>query len=292
MNTKDLKYYHKLILQKNFSKVANYFSVSQPTITMAIKRLEEEFHTTFFIRNHSHNELLITKNGYQFDKHVAVILQELQVAQKDINHSKEERITFGLPPIIGNYFFPSKTPELMNKHIMRRLEVFTHGSAELLKMIRHGDIDMGILGSIVPLNYPRLITEQIIEKPINIIVAKNHPLAQYVKKGIQFKQLVGERFVTFDEGFIHNQAFRTMTAINHFHPHSIFKTSNVNILKSMVAENLGISYLTSLAVLPTDNVVQVPLLDKEQPHFIISMVRRSTTNMTSYKQVLWDSLLN
>lgn len=42
MNIKELRYYHDLVIQKNFSKVATHFGVAQPTITMAIQRLERE----------------------------------------------------------------------------------------------------------------------------------------------------------------------------------------------------------------------------------------------------------
>ncbi len=55
MNIRDFEYFHQLVKEKNFSKVAQNFSVSQPTVTLAIKRLEEEFETTFFIRDRSHN---------------------------------------------------------------------------------------------------------------------------------------------------------------------------------------------------------------------------------------------
>ncbi|MBY7147114.1 LysR family transcriptional regulator, partial [Levilactobacillus brevis] len=49
MNTKDLDYFQQLILQKNFSKVANCFDVTQHTITTAIKRLETQFETKLVI---------------------------------------------------------------------------------------------------------------------------------------------------------------------------------------------------------------------------------------------------
>ena len=65
MNIKDIEYFNELITTKNFSIVAQNFNVSQPTITMAIKRLEEEFNTKFFIRNKSHKELNVTDTGKQ-----------------------------------------------------------------------------------------------------------------------------------------------------------------------------------------------------------------------------------
>ena len=82
MNIRDFEYFHQLVKEKNFSKVAQIFSVSQPTVTLAIKRLEEEFETTFFIRDRSHKELLVTPSGYQFDAHLKVILNELAIAKK------------------------------------------------------------------------------------------------------------------------------------------------------------------------------------------------------------------
>lgn len=62
MNIKELYYYHDLVRTKNFSQVAADFNISQPTVTMAIKRLEESFGTTFFMRD----RLASSINGYQY----------------------------------------------------------------------------------------------------------------------------------------------------------------------------------------------------------------------------------
>lgn len=290
VNTKDLKYYHRLVQVKNFSKVAQEFKVSQPTITNAIKRLEEEFQTNFFIRDQSHHELTVTNNGVQFDQHVQTILNELEVATKDIANAKEEQILFGLPPIIGNYFFPPLTPAMMKMDLMARLEVYEQGSAELLQMLRHGNIDVALLGSLVPINYPRLTSQTIQRTPINIIVSQEHPLAQRATTGVYFKDLAKEKFITLDESFVHNEAFKTMARINHIRPRIIYKSADVHVIKSMVEENIGISYITSLAVIPSNNIVQIPLLDSEKPEFLISCVRRNTSKVSPSQQKLWDLL--
>lgn len=53
MNLQDLKYFHELVNQKSYTKTADSFGVTQPTITAAIKRLETEFGTTFSLEiNH------------------------------------------------------------------------------------------------------------------------------------------------------------------------------------------------------------------------------------------------
>lgn len=290
VNTKDLQYYHALVQTKNFSKVAQQFGVRQPTITSAIKRLEDYYQTTFFIRDRSHNQLTVTNNGHQFDRHVQIILNELSVAHKEIDRASNQQILFGLPPIIGNYYFPPLAPQISRQGLMGQLEIVEHGSADLLRMMQHGDIDLALMGSITPLNLPQLSVRTIQRQPINIIVSKEHPLAQRAETGVYFKDLAKENFIMFDEGFVHNQAFRMMERLNHIRPRISYKTTDVHVLKAMVAENIGISYLTSLAVIPTNNLVQVPLLDHTNPEFLISCVRRDASVLNESQQTLWDLL--
>ena len=151
MKLNDLKYYQALVKYKNFSQVAAKFNVSQPTITMAIQRLEKDFGTSFFIRDHVHKQLHITPTGKQFAIHVDVILNELKIAHQEINQAESSSIRFGLPPIIGNYYFPPLTPLLMREGLLSHLETSEHGSKEILKMLKHGHLDLALLGSLTPL---------------------------------------------------------------------------------------------------------------------------------------------
>lgn len=195
MNIKELRYYHDLVIQKNFSKVATHFGVAQPTITMAIQRLERELGAPLFIRSQSHHDLTVTASGLQFDQHVQTILRELEVAHQELSRAKQERIRFGLPPIIGNYFFPAYTPALLAAGLLQRLEVEDHGSRELTKMLAHGIIDMALLGSLAPLQQDSFSTQVITRAPIQIIVAPDHPLATRTT-GVSFQDLKKEPFIT------------------------------------------------------------------------------------------------
>ena len=145
MNIKELYYYHDLVRTKNFSQVAADFNISQPTVTMAIKRLEESFGTTFFMRDRSHHQLTVTSTGLQFDQHVQRIIEELEIAQKELTRAKQERISFGLPPIIGSWYFPRFTPALLQAGLLNQLEVVDHGSASLLQLLAKGELDLALL---------------------------------------------------------------------------------------------------------------------------------------------------
>lgn len=290
MKIKDLEYYQQLVKDQNFSKVAQHFGVSQPTITMAIQRLERDFNTTFFVRDHVHRELHLTDTGKQFANHVTVILNELSVARQEIARANSIKIRFGLPPIIGNYYFPSLTPRLMRHHLMPALETYEHGSKELLKMLLHGELDMALLGSLAPLKESRLKAQELSRFPFQVIVGPNHPLTK--QSSVDFAGLKNEQFIIPDTEFFHDQAFKQMCRQAHFRPHILYRSADIHVIKAMVSENLGITFLTSLAIEPGDAIKQIAISGPDQPIFRLSVALRETEELTPRKQELWDLLTN
>lgn len=289
MNIKELYYYHDLVRTKNFSQVAADFNISQPTVTMAIKRLEESFGTTFFMRDRSHHQLTVTSTGLQFDQHVQRIIEELEIAQKELARAKQERISFGLPPIIGSWYFPRFTPALLQAGLLNQLEVVDHGSASLLQLLAKGELDLALLGSLQPFQQPSLRARVIDKAPIRIIVAKDHPLAAF-KDGVSFAQAAQYPFITLDDEYVHAQAFRQAARLARVRPKIVFKTSDVQILKALVANHSGISFLTDLALDGNDGLVALPLTDGSQPEFIISLAARANRLLTPNAQRLWSIL--
>lgn len=289
MNIKELYYYHDLVRTKNFSQVAADFNISQPTVTMAIKRLEESFGTTFFMRDRSHHQLTVTSTGLQFDQHVQRIIEELEIAQKELTRAKQERISFGLPPIIGSWYFPRFTPALLQAGLLNRLEVVDHGSASLLQLLAKGELDLALLGSLQPFQQPSLRACVIDKAPIKIIVAKDHPLAAF-KDGVSFAQAAQYPFITLDDEYVHAQAFRQAARLARVRPKIVFKTSDVHILKALVANHSGISFLTDLALDGNDGLAALPLTDGSQPEFIISLAARANRLLTPNAQRLWSIL--
>lgn len=289
MNIKELYYYHDLVRTKNFSQVAADFNISQPTVTMAIKRLEESFGTTFFMRDRSHHQLTVTSTGLQFDQHVQRIIEELEIAQKELARAKQERISFGLPPIIGSWYFPRFTPALLQAGLLNQLEVVDHGSASLLQLLAKGELDLALLGSLQPFQQPSLRACVIDKAPIRIIVAKDHPLAAF-KDGVSFAQAAQYPFITLDDEYVHAQAFRQAARLARVRPKIVFKTSDVQILKALVANHFGISFLTDLALDGNDGLAALPLTDGSQPEFIISLAARANRLLTPNAQRLWSIL--
>lgn len=292
MNTKDLDYFQQLILQKNFSKVAAFFGVTQPTITTAIKRLETEFETKLVIRDRVHNDIQITPSGDQLAIHAQVVLSELTLAHQELAHLAARQTTLGLPPIIENYYFPRIAARLQAENLLEGLQTVEGGSVWLRHALLNGQADIGLLGSIEPLAYQNLIAEEFDRKPFNIFIAKSHPLANRQK--IYFSELRHEKFILFTNSFVHNTAFNKLTRRNHFRPEVVFRANDTHIITNLVAENVGITFLTDIVDQHRNDVVRLELLDDEQPEFISSIVYRTSHVLTPVQervlQILRESL--
>lgn len=288
MKIKDLEYFIELVKKQNFSVVAEHFHVSQPTITMAIRRLEREYGVAFFARDHVHHQIQVTQIGQQFAQHAQMILNELAVARQEIEHAKQNKVRFGLPPIIGSYYFPALAPTLMRNRLLERLDVMEYGSEELLQMLLHGELEMAFLGS-GPLTKSQLRVKELATYPFQIITSQHHRLAG--KKVIRFGEVKGESFILPDADFIHEQAFRKLCRLNHLRPKVIYRTNDIHIIKNMVAEGLGISFLTKLAITQNDQVASLQLTDANQPVFHLSLAARQNEILSPVKAELWRTLL-
>ncbi|MCH5465538.1 LysR family transcriptional regulator [Levilactobacillus tujiorum] len=269
MNTKDLAYFNRLIKLKNFSQVAAEFGVTQPTITTAIKRLETEFATKLFLRDRVHHDLTITASGEQLAVHATEILRRLDLAHQEINRLTQRRTVLGLPPIIENHYFPRVAAHLQAQGMLENIETIEGGSIWLRNALRDGQVDLALLGSTEPLAYQTLVAEEFDRKPFNIFVSARHPLAK--RKRIYFSELRHEKFVLFNNSFIHDTAFNQLARRNHFRPDVVFRARDTHIIMNLVAENVGVTYLTGLVDQRRSDVVRLDLLDDEQPEFISSI---------------------
>lgn len=273
MNTRDIEYYVQIVKQKNFTKVAKYFQVSQPTITYALKRLEKELDAVLITRDRSHHELVITPAGKQLFIHAQSILQEIKMAKAEITQLQKKKLRFGMPPIIGNEYFPKLSCYFIKSQLMDQIEITDGGSRDLYGMIHQGRIDLAILGSTQPIIDQKLEIELLLDKRFMIVVAPTHPFAD--RQTISFSDLIAEQFVLLNEHYVHPAAFKKLAKQAHIEPKVVYQSNDLAILKSMIRENIGIGFLTEIAIHPEDHLVSIPLSDQLQPHFLISLAKRT-----------------
>lgn len=282
MNLKDLEYFQQVVTDRNFTEAARAYKVSQPTVTYAIKRLEEELGTKLIIRNQAHHSLIITEAGKILSAHIKKMMKELNIARTEIARLTDKKIKCGLPPIIGNYYFPKLSVRLLEQGFMKSIDIISGGSRDLYQLLKTGQIDTAILGSTQAISDKELTSRLLVEKPFMIVVSPNHPLAK--RESIAFSELKNEPFVLFNEHFVHSSGFHTLIEQTDFEPNIIYENSDLNILKGMIHEQIGIGFLVELAVHANDDLVSIPISDLEQPTFMISVVTRKQVTQSDYQR--------
>lgn len=288
MNIQDLRYFHELVNLKSYTKTAEKFGVSQPTITAAVKRLENRFGGTFLIRDQSHKSIIITRMGMQFDEHVQAILNEINIAEEEIKQNQDAAIPFGLPPIIGRNYFPKIVPQLHAKGLLHRLNVIENGSYDLYHLLLDGHINFSMLGLTKVNVEPGIKLEVVNRYPMQIIVSKKNPLAN--KKAISFQEIADENFIGLSSDYIHTKALDRMLKRTKISLNTIYRSPDVMVVKNLVAQNIGISYLTTLSITENDDVVTIPLFDQDQPEFILAAATRENHIMTDAEEEFWHIL--
>lgn len=288
MNTRDIEYFIKLTELKNFSKVAQEFKVSQPSVTFALQRLEKELDTKLIIRHRARGQLVITDSGHQLLQHAKQMLRHYQLIKMEINNIKQKKLSLGLPPIIENNYFPAVARILKEKNLLSKINTMEYGSMRTLEALKNGAIDLALLGSIDSLSDEEIITEEFDRQTFSIFVSREHKLAS--KKNLYFAELRKEDFVLFKNGFVHNQAINVLAQRNHFRPHVIFRSNGTHSLMNLIADGVGVGFLTSVIKPMRTDIVKLNLLDKDMPQFVTSIAYRQAYFFNALQKEILDNI--
>ncbi len=161
---------------------------------------------------------------------------------------------------------------------MPQLETVEAGSAALLDQIKAGKLDFAVLGASGPLVESDLHVVQINAAPFVIITREDDPLA--ANKSVRFATLAKRQFITLSEGFVHTRTFAWFEQRHTFSPNIVYRTGDVPLLKRLVRQNVGIGFLTRIAINPDDRLATLAIDDAHQPAFTISIVHRKDRVLT------------
>ena len=286
MNLKDLQYFYDLCQLQSYTEVAKQHKVSQPSISYAIKRLEESFNCKLIHHDPSHRSFKLTNQGQILLKHTELILPEVITTRKDINRSLAQYSTVGFPPIIIQYLF-----SVLNKEtefdFLKKVRPIRGGSVELLNLLLKGELDASLLGLIEPLNHPSIETHELFHKELYIVLSKNHPLATALS--LTFEDLVDQSFILLDEHFVHLKAFELLNQKHQNKAEIFFKSDDIVIIKELLKKGIGVSLLADIALSDKDDdLIKIPLIPEDQITFTVYYAYLKSATLSSEVEDLFN----
>lgn len=282
MNLKDLQYFYDLCQVQSYTDVAKQHKVSQPSISYAIKRLEEAFNCKLIHHDPSHRSFKLTYQGEILLEHTKLILPEISSAHKEIDRSLAHYSTVGFPPIIMQYLFAALNQE-KELDFLKKVRPIRGGSLELLDLLLKGELDASLLGLIEPFNHPLLEMRELFQKEIYVVLSKDHPLSTTMS--LSFKELLDQPFILLDEHFVHLKAFDILNQKYQNKAEIFFKSDDIVIIKELLKKMVGVSLLTDISLTTEDdNLVKIPLVPKDQISFTVYYAYLKSTTLSSEVQ--------
>ena len=174
MTLTELKYIVAVSQKNHFGKAAQSCFVSQPTLSIAIKKLEEELGVRLFERS-SKNEIRITEIGQQIIDQAYIVLQQSQILGEIAQQGKDPlsgQFRLGVIYTIGPYLLPNLIPKLSKNAPNLRLIIEENFTANLFQSLKQGTLDAIIIS--YPFEEPGIETEPLYQEPFIVALPKNH----------------------------------------------------------------------------------------------------------------------
>src|SRR5450631_2150566 len=286
MNLKDLKYLVALADTGHFGKAAERTFVSQPTLSAQLKKLEQYLGVKLVERQPKNVQL--TDVGKQIVVRARRMLDlgdEIIALGRNNTDPFAGKLKVGLIPTIGPYLLPRVMQKLRKALPHIGLMLYEHQTEALLKRLRDGEIDLGIMA--LPVALDGLESRQLYEEAFTVALPNNHPLA--TKANIKVQDLKGQTLLLLEDGHcLRDQALEVCSRVE-VREAEDFRATSLETLRQMVVAGLGITLLPELAVEPpfgSQRGLTIRQFAKPAPARTVGAVwRKSTTRAAAISAV-------
>lgn len=294
MTLTELRYIVALHQSKHFGKAAEKCFVSQPTLSVAIKKLEQNLDVALFER--SRHQVRATAIGEQIIQQAQIVLEQASVIEDIATIGKDPLgSTFSVGAIftIGPYLFPQLIPHMRESASNMPLFIEENYTAVLREKLRNGELDAIIIA--LPFSEPDVLTKAIYEEDFVVVLPHAHPLSQH--ETISSKQLESEDVLLLGEGHcFRDQVLAACPNLNQqqHHKGSLIEGSSLETLKYMVTSGLGITILPAsaaqLAELSSNSLLTVRPFSKGKPKRTVAIAWRASFPRPQAIDVLSDAI--
>lgn len=283
MDLRQLEYFQMVSRLNNITRAAERLHVAQPSITVAIKKLEEELGVQLFDR--SQKKIVLTAEGQVFLHRVESILGSLEEAvieMQDYQGLAKGIIKLGVPPMIGSFIFPEIFAGFRKKYPNIDFIITEDGSLAVRELLEQGVLDLGII--IMKEESRYLDTVLIQENQIVACLPLGHHLAG--ARSISFADLRYEKFIMLKEDTYHRRVVLEACEKAGYFPEIILSSSQTETIRALVANGLGISFLLESIAQRKKDLVWIPLADPLKIH--ISLAWKKDKYLSKASQAFID----
>ncbi len=227
---------------------ARALSISQSSVTEAIRALEDDLGVSLFDRQA--RGLVITHKGSAFLRHARQILADVVTARTAFRDEAEQatgRLSLGVTSLVAGYVLSDILSRFRRAHPRVDLNVVEDAGEYLQHLLIGGELDVAVLLTSSVKDRMALHVETLLVSPYRLWLPLGHPLAQ--QEAIALEELAGQPMIQLMVDEI-EESTRRLTAALPVKPEVAFRTRSVEAVRSLVATGAGLAILPGLVYRP------------------------------------------
>ncbi len=247
MTLNELRYVVAVAQERNFRRAAESCFISQPALSVAIQKLEDELGIQIFER--SKTEIVLTNVGNLVVEQAQRVLEEadkVKTLARTGNNPLNGPIRLGVIFTVGPYLLPKIIPELKKLAPEMPLDIEEGLTANIEQHLRNGHLDAAILA--LPFDVPGMITTPLYDEVFKVVVSSNHPWAQM--KSLRSNALKKEKVLLLDSGHCFSNQVTEFCPELSRHSQNTVQGNSLETIRNMVASGLGITVMPACATNP------------------------------------------
>ncbi len=250
MNLEHLKVFYTAATKKNFSETAKVLHLSQPSVSLHIKHLEEYLNTTLFDRSTKKMEL--THAGTILFSFVEQINQLVNQVEKEISllsDSIHGNLRLGASLTIGEYLLPYFLGDFIKQYPNVHISLIVNNSKQIIEKLLDGTIDLGFIESAIPRK--EFDSLPFLEDELVIISSARHPHPYLAEDIIEPELLFSLPFIAREEGSGTRQVLESILLKHHIEIDQlniVMELEHTESIKSAVESGLGVAIISKTTI--------------------------------------------
>lgn len=293
MTLTELKYIVAVAQHNHFGRAAKACHVTQPTLSLGIKKLEEELGIDLFERS-SRNELQITAMGERIIEQAQKVLEQADVVKQLAETNKDPLsgpLRLGAIYTIAPYLLPELIPRIHKRAPQMPLLIEENFTAVLSEQLKQGKVDVIVIA--LPFNEAGVVTQAIYDEPFVVATPKNHPWGK--QQAIQANDLSEENLLLLGPG--HCFRDQVLQSCPDCHTSGSLQQSlnggSLETIRHMVATGAGITVLPSSSVIEStkSNLLNMVPFESPAPTRRVALAWRKSFARTEAIEALRQEIL-
>ena len=297
MTLTELKYIVAVARERHFGHAAEACFVSQPTLSVAIKKLEEELEVQIFERGGT--EIGITPIGRSVVEQAQRVLEEAHGVKEIAQQGKDPLagpLRVGVIYTIGPYLLPRLIPQTIADAPRMPLILQENFTVKLLELLRQGEIDAAILAD--PFNDVGLMTQALYDEPFMVALPTGHEWAS--RTSIPSVDIKSETMLLLGSGHcFRDHVLEVCPELSRYSQatagiQKTFEGSSLETIRHMVASGIGITVLPKMAIPPgsSDGLLTYVPFERPEPTRRVMLVWRKSYPRMEAIRMLRQSILS